>query len=837
MKKILLLAVGLVLSMSIYAQNEPITKSNYELPARFTPEKLKNMVYTTKIEPTFLKNGKDFWYSYKTSKGEQWYFVDGERGVKSELFNTTTMAAELSEITFDPYDALHIPIRNIHFAEDGATFTFEVESTQDMTKEERAQYEKNRQISEKEDEKKAKKDSPMKKVFYFEYNRNSGKITELKDYIKPLTKPSWASISPDGETVIFARNNNLYWMDSDNYAKAQKNEKDSTVVEHQITKDGTADFSWGGVPYSQTNVEAKENEGKRGSVYAIWSPDSKHFLIQRSDDSAVDDLWVINNTAEGRPTLETYKYHMAGEANASVEYLYLFDTATKAYKEVDIAQYKDQSISVNTKKRELADRADITPKATEWLGDNDKFYMGRTSRDMKNIDLCVIDITSSTPKAEPVIKEKMNTSIESRPIELINSGKEIISWSEKSGWGHLYLYDAITGDLKRQITSGDYHVDRITDYDEATRTVYFTAHGYDKEDNPYYTHLYKVNVDGGVVSQLTASGFDNSIILSDNCKFFINNYSRVDTTPQSALYSNLGRELNMLETADLSTLFAAGYKFPEQFTVKASDGVTDLYGVMYKPFDFDSTKLYPIIEYVYPGPQTEAVNTQFTTSMDRIDRLAQFGFVVVTVGNLGGHPNRSKWYHNYGYGNLRDYGLADKKTTVEQLAARHDFIDINRVGIHGHSGGGFMSTAAMLVYPDFFKVAVSCAGNHQNNIYNRWWSEKHHGIQEVVNEADTSFIYDIKKNADIAKNLKGKLLLIHGDIDNNVHPANTMTVVKALIKANKRFDMLLLPGQRHAFGDMTEYFFWKMGDYFSRHLIGDEETTVDIPQMQGPKTN
>ncbi len=282
---------------------------------------------------------------------------------------------------------------------------------------------------------------------------------------------------------------------------------------------------------------------------------------------------------------------------------------------------------------------------------------------------------------------------------------------------------------------------------------------------------------------------------------------------------------------------AAGYQFPTQFKVKADDGITDLYGVMYKPFDFDPEKLYPIIEYVYPGPQTEAVNTKFTTSMDRVDRLAQFGFIVITVGNRGGHPNRSKWYHNYGYGNLRDYGLADKKRVVEQLAAEHDFIDINKVGIHGHSGGGFMSTAAMLVYPDFFKVAVSCAGNHQNNIYNRWWSEKHHGVKEVVNdEGESTFEYSIDKNADIAKNLKGSLLLIHGDIDNNVHPANTITMVKALIKENKRFDMLLMPGQRHGFGDMTEYFFWKMGDYFSRHLIGDEETSIDIPQMQGAKS-
>jgi dipeptidyl-peptidase-4 len=209
--------------------------------------------------------------------------------------------------------------------------------------------------------------------------------------------------------------------------------------------------------------------------------------------------------------------------------------------------------------------------------------------------------------------------------------------------------------------------------------------------------------------------------------------------------------------------------------------------------------------------------------MDRMDRLAQLGMIVITVGNRGGNPSRSKWYHNYGYGNLRDYGLADKKAAAEQLADRFSFIDITRVGIYGHSGGGFMSTAAMLVYPDFFKVAVSESGNHDNSIYNRWWSEKHHGVKEMVSDkSDTTFQYSIEKNPDIAKNLKGHLLLCTGDIDNNVHPGNTIRVANALIKADKRFDFVILPGQRHAYGDMTEYFWWRTADYFSRYLIGDE---------------
>jgi dipeptidyl aminopeptidase/acylaminoacyl peptidase len=294
-----------------------------------------------------------------------------------------------------------------------------------------------------------------------------------------------------------------------------------------------------------------------------------------------------------------------------------------------------------------------------------------------------------------------------------------------------------------------------------------------------------------------------------------------------------------LEQTDMNSLFQAGYRFPETFTAKADDGVTDLYGVIYKPFDFDSTKKYPVIAYVYPGPQTEAVNKAFARGMDRIDRLAQLGFIVVTMGNRGGHPSRSKWYHNYGYGNLRDYGLADKKAVLEQLADRYHYIDIQRVGIHGHSGGGFMSTAAMLAYPDFFKVAVSSAGNHENNIYNRWWSEKHHGVREQVNDkGDTSFVYQIERNSELAANLKGRLLLVTGDVDNNVHPGNTIRMANALIKANKRFDFMLLPGQRHAFGDMTEYFFWLMADYYAKWLLGDFSQPVDMEEINRdlPKT-
>jgi dipeptidyl aminopeptidase/acylaminoacyl peptidase len=285
----------------------------------------------------------------------------------------------------------------------------------------------------------------------------------------------------------------------------------------------------------------------------------------------------------------------------------------------------------------------------------------------------------------------------------------------------------------------------------------------------------------------------------------------------------------------VSALLEVGFQYPEPFTVKADDGITDLYGVMYKPFDFDPARKYPIIAYVYPGPQTESVSKTFSPRSQSIT-LAQMGFVVIEVGNRGGHPQRSKWYHNYGYGNLRDYGLSDKKAAIEQLARKHSWIDLNKVGIYGHSGGGFMSTAAMLVYPDFFKVAVSSSGNHENNIYNRWWSEKHHGVKEVADkDGKVKFEYDIEKNSELAKNLKGHLLLVTGDIDDNVHPANTLRMADALIKANKRFDIFIMTGQRHGYGDMADYFFWLRADYFAKHLLGTSADTVDVIELTREK--
>ncbi|MBS1564374.1 MAG: DPP IV N-terminal domain-containing protein [Bacteroidetes bacterium] len=801
-------------SSGLFAQPMPAQKANYQLAARFSQKKQEKMLFTTITDVHWLKKSNRLWYVYETTQGKQWWIVDPVKAEKRPLFNREKLAAALTRIVKDPFDDQHLAVDSIRFIKDERSIQFEVKSSEEV--EVKDSTKKKDAVAVRE-----------RKVRYFEYNLDTEALTELTGYKKPKRKPGWASLSPDGQTIVFARNFNLYWMDRANYEKALQKEDDSTIVENRLTSDGVEFYAYGD-SFNETNVDREKNFKKRKTAQIYWSPDSRHFAMVRSDTRKVKDLWVINSIAEPRPTLETYKYQMPGEKEGPVDHLLVFDMGTKTQRELPVNMFKDQDLGLWSAPNPQNTRDDET-RPIRWLGTDARFYLTRTSRDLKRIDVLEADI--STGSIKNLIEERMNTYVEVRRLGLVDGGRELIQWSERDGWGHFYLYDQ-NGQLKNQITSGSFHCEDIVGIDEKKRVLYFSANGREPNEDPYYLHLYRVNFDGTGLRLLNPGEYEHGMSLSDDQAFFVDNYSRVNTVPRTALYSAEGKKIMDLETADLSSLFAAGYKFPQIFKVKADDGVTDLYGVMYKPFDFDSTKKYPVVEYVYPGPQTEAVNKAFSRAADRTDRLAQIGIIVVTVGNRGGNPSRSKWYHNYGYGNLRDYGLADKKAAIEQLADRYSWIDINRVGIHGHSGGGFMSTAAILVYPDFYKVAVSSSGNHDNSIYNRWWSEKHHGVREVIGEkGDTSFVYSIEKNPDIAKNLKGHLMLTTGDIDNNVSPANTIRLANALIKANKRFDLMLLPGQRHAYGDMQEYFFWGLADYYSKWLLGDFSQPVNIIEM------
>ncbi|MBO6249633.1 MAG: DPP IV N-terminal domain-containing protein, partial [Bacteroidales bacterium] len=777
MKRAFFFMAAIFLGIATFAQ-EKVTKANYVLAERFSAKRVNNMVFSTRVTPRWFKDGDRFWYEWQSPQGTNYYIVDPVKGTKTEVFDLERLAMDLTEIVKDPFEARHIPITGLKLKDD-KVFTFDIRSTQDKVEKPdttKAGKGGNARRAGGQGRPGAAPGRPQKKVFHFEYDFASKTLKDVTDEKEKEEQkyPMWASVSPDGTMGVYAKNSNLWIMDSTNLRKAAKDPKDSTIVEFQLTKDGIRQFGFGYGNYSgdtQTDTTRRSNPGE-----LVWSPDSKHFAASKWDTRKLEDLWVINSVSGKRPKLETYKYQMPGEPGPK-GYLYLFsidrpfgsaqgpDKDAQGpevnCKRINVDAFKDQDFSLQRGRR-LAKDSYEDYYSSKWLGDETGFYLIRQSRDIKRIDLCWVGVGADSAKV--IIPERSNTYIETRTPYLIKDGKQIIWWSERNGWANLYLYNN-DGTLARKITDGAFHVENVLGVNEKEGYVLLSACGVQKDENPYQMHTYRVPLAGGALQKLDMDDMDVLSTASDDAKFFVANYSRVDYAPAVALYGAAGKKILDLEAADLSLLFDAGYKFPERFKVKAADGVTDLYGAMYKPYDFDSTKVYPICDYVYPGPQVEANNISWSKGFTRTDRLAQLGIIVITVGNRGGHPNRSKWYHNYGYGNLRDYGLEDQKYAIQQIGARCPFVDLERVGIHGHSGGGFMSTAAILKYPDFFKAAVSCAGNHDNSIYNRWWSEQHHGILEKVDKGDTTFVYHIDTNQELAKNLKGHLMLVHGDVD------------------------------------------------------------------------
>ncbi len=826
----------------------PIKKANYDLAAKWSSAKAGKLLYDSAVTPHWLEFSDRFWYSYSMNQGRKFCLVDPRAKTRKPLFDNARMAADLTRITLFPYDAQHLPIRTLKFIKKDTALQFEIEYPKDADIRVDDEVKSVKDLGEdktKKEDMQEKKETTEKtpeaaskvKTLFFEYDLATEKLTLLPDFKAPLKKTRWASLSPDEKTVVFARGHNLYMMDAANYALAQKKADDKSIKETQLTTDGEEHYSYAGNLKDDVKKTFQQEEKDRKdfrvpSIRIVWSKDSKKIAVVRQDERKVADLWVINALAEPRPTLETFRYGMPGEANQPQNEILLLDIATKAKVKVKADRFKDQDIGIATD-RVLALDVEKEKVVGKWLSDtSDRLYFTRVSRDRHKLDVCLAN--TETGEVKTLIEERLNTYIDTQPLRLVNNGKEILFWSERDGWGHYYLFDE-NGKLKNQITSGEFVCQDIEGIDEKNRILYVNACGREPNQDPYFTHLYRVHFDGTGLKLISPGDAMHAAAMNDGARYFVDNCSRVDMAPLSQLRDANGGMLMELETADVSALLEAGFKYPEAFKVKADDGVTDLYGVMYKPFDFDPNRRYPIIAYVYPGPQTESVSKTFSPRNPNV-ALAQFGFIVIEVGNRGGNPQRSKWYHNFGYGNLRDYGLADKKRAIEALALKYPWIDVDRVGIYGHSGGGFMSTAAMLVYPDFFKVAVSSSGNHENNIYNRWWSESHHGVKEVKDkDGNITFEYSIDKNTDLAKNLKGHLLLATGDMDDNVHPANTLRMANALIRANKRFDLFTFPGQRHGYGDMSDYWFWLRSDYFCKHLIGDSDTSVDIMELNREK--
>jgi dipeptidyl-peptidase-4 len=857
------------LAPTLRAQRSEVAPApNYDLAAQWTSQKVAKLVFDTTVTPRWLESSDRFWYAYQTRQGRRFTLVDPVKRTKAPLFDHAKMAAALTSITRIPYDAQHLPFTTVRFVRNDTAFEFDVQvpaTASVSAPPPRSTTEQGTRQQQPDDDDPqgrgaqagtpARPAAPRNKTLRFEYDLATARVGLVsEDYNEPRP-PRWVALSPDERTIVFARRHNLFMMDADNYAKALEKADDPTIVEVQLTTDGEEHYSYARSAREiqqqreqeqqqqqqereQTGVEQQQDEerdstdqnARMPAITLVWSRDSNKFAVIRRDARKVEDLWVINALAQPRPSIETYRYAMPGEKNIPQSELHVFDRMSRQRVTVKDDRFTDQTLSISTRApRTNVQRDPRRPIPAEWVSDSPaRLYFTRLSRDQHRLDVVVAD--TATGEVKTLIEERLNTYVESKPLRLVNAGADLVFWSERDGWGHFYLYDATTGALKNRITEGEFVATSIEGVDDKARMLYINAGGREKGEDPYYTHLYRVGFDGTGLKLLNPGDASHSVSMTDSARFFVNNASRVNGAPESTLYDGLGLEVLKIETPDLGALLDVGFKFPEPFMVKADDGITDLYGVMYKPFDFDPARKYPIIAFVYPGPQTESVTKTFNPRSNNV-ALAQFGFIVIEVGNRGGHPQRSKWYHNYGYGNLRDYGLADKKAAIEQLAKRHSFVDINRVGIWGHSGGGFMTAAAMLVYPDFFKVGWSESGNHENNIYNNSWSEKHHGVREVEKDGQVSFEYEIEKNSELAANLKGRLMLITGDIDNNVHPANTYRLADALIKANKRFDMFVLPGVRHSFQPVSGYVNWLRGDYFARHLLGRSADSVDIVEL------
>ncbi|TAN22076.1 MAG: S9 family peptidase [Acidobacteria bacterium] len=847
-------------------------KPDYALAARFMPVEMKQLVFSTSVSPHWFTHSDRFWFSYKTTAGTSYYVVDPATKARRPLWDNARLAEQLTELTGVAYDAQHLGVEGPRMVNDDTQMRFYVEIRADAVLPGTPNYSqvlKAAQLAEAKAPSNGEAKALPKRKLYCLYTLATGKLQRLDHFAVPA-QPLWANLSPNGDVILFARGNNLFLMGRASYEKALKNPADPSIEETQLTTDGVPGYSYAArltpevdaAVKKQDKGDAKNPKGMRVPALAMhWSQDGAKFAFIREDDRKVADLWVIHSLAKPRPELETYPYAMPGESNVPVPEIQIFTLATrqrvvvpeKDVPLVDPSIYLVDARPTSEERENAAERraqigqlhlgGDMTyggSNSSRWIAPgHDKLYIIVGDRDFRSTDACVIDTASG--KVTTLIQESANEWLDSAPpyggrgdMWLVNHGQNIIWWSERDGWKHYYLYSN-TGQLLHSITSGAWMSENVVGIDDATHTLYFMGNGRDKGLNPYYEHLYRVGFDGSGLTDLTSGDFTDTVEASDDAHDFIVNASRADAAPVSTLIDGRGTLLASLAHTDVSRLLAAGYQYPVRFKIKAADGITDIYGVMYRPFNLNPKHKYPIIEYVYPGPQTEGVSRSFRPTDPNLV-LAQMGFIVIEVGNRGGSPHRDKWYDTFGYGNLRDYGLADKRQAVVEMAEQYPYIDASKAGMWGHSGGGFMTAAAMLQYPTFYTAGWSESGNHDNNNYNRAWSEKYDGVRERRDTAGAiKFIYTIEKNESLAANLKGHLMLTTGDMDNNVSMVNTMQLADALIHADKRFEMLVFPGMRHPYRPIADYVLVRRMDFFAHWLLGDSDTGADIILLQNEK--
>jgi dipeptidyl-peptidase 4 len=743
------------------------TGADYAQAEKFMPYNVDPLVFHTVEKPEWLADGR-FWYRDNGPDGVTFMLVDPAKKTKAAAFDQGKVARALNEAirsgrllstVVATLDGGHLPIDD---------FTLENgDSSVVLT---------------------------FGKALVRCDLRGKGECKAAGDTQAGMPAEPY-DLSPDKKKAAFIRKDNLWVRD---VASGQ---------EMQLTTDGVTDYGY-----------ATDNAGwtHSDSPILVWSPDSKKIATFQQDQRKVRRMYLVS-VSGGHPALESWHYPLAGDAVVAMIERVIVDV--EARKVVRLKMAPDQHRS------SLCDDLDCAGGGhgwddVQWSDDSAHLAFVSTSRDHKQEWLRVAD--AATGDVHEVMTEKVATYFESgvgkENWRYLSKSNEVLWFSERDGWGQMYLYDVATGALKNQVTHGDGVVTDVLHVDEKARVIYFSAVGKEAGRDPYFAAMYRVNFDGTGMKLLSPEDADHVVAASPDGRYFLDVWSTPVIPQIAAVRDGDGTVAMEVAKQDISRLKSVGWVPPVPVTVKARDGKTDIYGLMFKPTSFDAAKKYPIVDHVYPGPQTGSCGGRsFSAAHRDLQSLAELGFIVVCIDGLG-TPERSKSFHDADFGNMADNTIPDQVAGIKELAARYSWIDLDRVGIFGHSGGGAATAAAMFHFPDFFKVGVSESGNHDNRIYEDDWGEKWQGLLEKNSDGATN--YDAQANQRFAKNLKGHLMLMHGTMDDNVPPNNTMLVVDALIKANKDFDLIMIPNVAHGYGAATPYATRRRWDYFVRYLAG-----------------
>ena len=764
---LLLGTVLLSLSSSLKAQDNTLSTKDYAKAESRLLYSTEPLVNHSSIRPNWFNNDL-FIYKSLRADGYEFILVNPSKGTRLPLFDHDKVASQLSELLGQTYSAYKLPIQVWNISEKGNEIKFIIGRKSFV-------YSPSSQ--------KLSRDTTQKSNFNILEGSSSG---------RRVRRGSMNEVaSPDGKKEAFIKDYNLWVRDLD------------TKQETQLTTDGIKDFG-----YSTDNAGWKSSD----APILQWSPDSKKIATFKQDQRKVSDMYLVQ-TKVGKPALKTWKYALPGDKEVAMIYRVII--------EVESPKVISLQVPADPHRATLSD--DISSSGTfddvNWTEDGSELAFVSTSRDHKDEKFRIAN--AKTGEVREVFEEKVNTQYESGQGSInwkyLSKTNEIIWYSERDNWGHLYLYDALTGKLKNQITQGEWLVTQILKIDEKKRIIYFMAGGKDSK-NPYFSHFYKIGFDGKHLISLSPEEGNHSINLSPSGNYFIDSYSQPNIAPITLLRNLDGKIISVLEKTDISRLTATGWTPPTPFSVKAHDGKTDIYGLVFFPSSYDPGKKYPVIDYIYPGPQGGSVGSwSFASARGDNQALAELGFVVVALEGTS-NPLRSKSFHDMSYGNMAENTIPDQITGIKQLAQKYPFMDTSRVGIWGHSGGGFATATAMFRYPDFFKVGISESGNHDNRNYEDDWGERYNGL--LVKNPDGSSNYEAQANQKYAANLKGKLLLAHGLMDDNVPPSNTLLVVEALEKAGKDYDLIVFPNSAHGYGSYTYYMMRRRWDYFVRNLAG-----------------